>query len=80
MPKTCRLFCVRVADSGRAVVDHWKAHALQADRKVLAVFTGMGTAPEPVILVIYRCLKSKWSITPGGKAALLSPRAGAWAC
>lgn len=45
----------------------------------LAVFSGTGRAPEPMILVIHRCLKSKWRITPTGKAVLLSLGASAWA-
>lgn len=45
----------------------------------LTVFSGTGRAPEPMILVIYRCLKSKWRITPTGKAVLLSLGASAWA-
>lgn len=47
--------------------------------RVLAAFSGAGRAPDPVVLVTYRCLKSKWRIAPTGKAALLSPGAGAWA-
>jgi len=56
MPKTYQLFCVRVPDSGCAVVNNWRAHTRGLQEGARCVLRDVLRAPEPRILVIHRCL------------------------